>query len=242
MADTDGDSWLRERLGSPAEDLYFAALFSPSSSRAAVSALAALFIELEAIATDFRDLNVARTKLAWWREEIARLEVQRAEHPLTRALARAGAATPLLSLRDVVTGAELMLLDGPVSDLATARIRAEHGLAPLTVALADVLLPDEASPERYAPLGVAAGLARVLIAPLPQDVATGVGQAAHAALRDTAALAREAPPPLRVLAALAWRRAHAGGNFRHNRRHAPLRVVTAWRAARGRLPGALTRA
>lgn len=242
MTDADSEAWLRERLGSPTEDLYFAALFSAPRVRPAVSALAALFVELEAIATGFHDLNVARTKLAWWREECARLEADRAAHPLTRALAAAGVRVPITALFDMVTGTELILLEGPVTDLATARMRAERGFGPLAIALAALLEPDAATPARYAALGEAAGLARTLAASLPPQAVAAIAGAARTALVTTAALTRQAPRPLRVLAALAWRRTGRAETQRGARRDALMRVLTAWRAARGRLPRALMRA
>lgn len=241
MSEAEGDTWLRERLGSPAEDLYLTALFSRPHTRLAVSAIAALFIELEAIATGFNDLNVARTKLAWWREELARLEAKRPQHPLTRTLARAGTPVPVMPLADVVTGTELILLEGPVTDLATARMRAERGFAPLAVVFAAALDPDGATPARYAGLGEAAGLARTLTESLPPDAAASVARAARAMLLDQAGLMRDAPQPLRVLAALAWRRTRLGSPG-SGRGEAIARVVTAWRAARGHLPRTFARA
>jgi len=242
LTDPRNDTWLRERVGDPADDLYFAALFAHPRTRPGVTAAAALYVELEAIATRFRDLNVARTKLAWWREELGRLDAGQPAHPVTRALADASAATPVQPLLDLVTGMELILLEGPVTDIATARMRAERGLGPFATALVAIVAPEEAAPGRFARVGEAAGLARGLGAPSDDDARAERASAARSALLESAALAREAPPPLQVLVALAWRRVRSGSAPDSGRRTTALRVLTAWRAGRGRLPRRLRRA
>lgn len=225
--------WCEERLSDPAEDLYHAVLFAPHRLRGDVRALAALFIELEGIATHFRDLHVARTKLAWWRDEIERLHAGRAGHPVTRLLAAGESDPSSLLLGDLVTGMELVLLEGPVTDLATARMRSERGLARLAVVLARLF--GDASAEHHATLGTAAGLVRALgSANLGDEARRDIAETARRMLARESLAARTAPPPLRVLAALAWNRTHK--NAAPGRRTGPRHVFTAWRAARGHLP------
>ena len=67
------NDWCGERLTDPSDDLYYAVLFSPQAERANVRAIAALFVELEATVSTYLDMHVARTKLAWWRDELQRL-------------------------------------------------------------------------------------------------------------------------------------------------------------------------
>lgn len=242
MTDYDGDVWCQERLENPAEDLYLATLFSAPRTRPAVRALAALYVELEAIATRHGDLNVARTKLAWWREELGRLEAGQPAHPVTRALAGTTFAPPVVSMLDVITGMELILLEGRVEDVATARMRAERSLGPFAVLLAAMLQPEKATPGRYAALGEAAGLARQVTSALPEKALEPVAAAAREDLIGAAALAREAPQSMQVMVALAWRRVQRPPRAVSGRREAGLRVLTAWRAARGHLPRGLFRA
>lgn len=227
--------WCDERLADPAEDLYHAVLFTPPRLRGSVRAVAALFIELEAVATRFRDLHVARTKLAWWRDELERLHRGQAVHPVTRLLADGPGEPEDLLLTDLVTGMELILLEGPVTDLATAEMRAERGTARLAVVLARVFGAAEA--ERFAALGTAAALARLAGADgLGAEVRGSILDAARGRLREEAGAALAAPAPLRVLAALAWRRTRLPERSTTHRRADPARVITAWRAGRGRMP------
>jgi hypothetical protein len=87
------------------------------------------------------------------------------------------------------------------------------------------------------------GLARVLaLRSTVGEVRAGIAAAARDGLRGTAPELRSLPPPLRVLAALAWQRANGApqGATGHGVRRG--RVIKAWRAARGRLPRELIRA
>lgn len=242
MTDADSETWLQERLGDPADDLYFAVLFAGPHRRPAAAAAAALYVELEAIATRFRDLNVARTKLAWWRDELDRLDSGRPAHPATKALAEAGADRSVTPLLDVITGMELVLLEGPVTDLATAQMRAERATAPFAVALTALLAPEEAAPGRFSALGEAVGLARLLGGDHSATLRQSLAEDARGRILDTAEAAREAQPPLQVLTALAWRRSDRVSSGEPDRRGSRMRVFTAWRAGRGRLPRALRRA
>lgn len=235
-------SWCDERLANPADDLYFAVLFSPHAVRGSVRALAALFVELEAIATHFRDLTVARTKLAWWRDELERLDAGNPSHPVTKMLARNNADTLQLLLADLVTGMELILLAGPVTDLATANMRAERGLARLAVVLAR-LFGDASEPAaQCAPLGTAVGLTRLLAADgLDDEARESIAAAARNRLTAEARVIVMAPAPLRVLATLAWRKSGGRTVPAVRQPNDPRRVFAAWRAARGHLPGKMSR-
>ncbi|MGH8127362.1 MAG: squalene/phytoene synthase family protein [Gammaproteobacteria bacterium] len=235
-------SWCNERLADPADDLYFAVLFSPHEMRGSVRAIAALFVELEAIVTRFRELNIARTKLAWWRDELERLDAGSASHPVTKMLAEDNADTSHLLLSDLVTGMELILLAGPVTDLATAQMRAERGLARLTVVLARLFGDASAPVEDYASLGTAIGLTRLLAASgLDQEARQSIASAAQNQLAAECPMAGTAPAPLRVLAALAWRKSTGRTARVSTQRSDPRRVFTAWQAARGRLPRKMVR-
>lgn len=236
MSDTPQmNDWSRERLADPADDLYYAVLFSPPPQRGNVRALAALYIELEATVTRFRDMHVARTKLAWWRDELERLGAGHAAHPVTRALAGNMPAATDTVLGDLVTGMELILLEGPATDLTTARMQAERGGTRLAAALAALFPRDGSAGEPHPDLGTGIGLARLLAhAGLDDTVHKEVARTAQALLASTRSAAAKAPQPLSVLAALAWRTAVKTPSAR--RRSDPGRAFTAWRAARGHLP------
>lgn len=230
--------WCEERLRQPHEDLHLARLFSPPELRPTVTATAAIYIELEATIAGYRDLNVARTKLAWWRDELARLEEGRPAHPATKLLA-SGAGTPAVNqLLDLVTGMELNLLAGAAVDLATAEIVAERGFAQFAATLGAQLQArnKNAGLEDYLALGKSIGLSRCLQGPLDAEARTDIAAAASAGLHAASDRLSTEPPALRVLAALAWRRASRPAAPLPQKRESRRRIFIAWRAARGKIP------
>ncbi|MGH8271932.1 MAG: squalene/phytoene synthase family protein [Gammaproteobacteria bacterium] len=230
----DARPWCEERLHNPAEDLYYARLFSARETRAAITAIAAIYIELETTTTAFRDLNTARTKLAWWREELARLADGRPAHPATQLLATSNAMSTLNLLPDLVTGAELNLLAGPANDLASAGMQAERGFARLVIALGT--LTNAKGTDDYAALGKALGLARTLTTTLAPEARSAIATTARNGLVAERTRIVASPPMLHILAALAWHRATRPETTVPTRTTNRRRVFIAWRAARGKLP------
>lgn len=242
-ARTNALEWCRERLAGPSEDLYLAVLFAPPAHRQCVRAVAALYLELEAVTRNHRDLNIARTKLAWWREELLRLDAGRPAHPATRLLADAGARHAALAIGDLVGGFELILLQGPITDLATAELTAQRGCARLARAL--TILDDGTGATAPVALqaGEAVGFARALSdGALAASARAAVAEAARGRLAELGGQLQTLPQPLRVLSALAWRRIERSGKDATPPGGRRARVFAAWRAARGHWPRSLRRA
>ncbi|HEX5314193.1 MAG TPA: squalene/phytoene synthase family protein [Gammaproteobacteria bacterium] len=232
--------WCRERLADPAEDLGVALPFAPRHSRAALTALGAMYVEFETIATRFRELQVARSKLGWWRDELARLDAGRPEHPATRLLAASGVAIPLVAIGDLLGGFELILLGGPVNDLATATLRSELGFARFCFLIAQLEAHDSAPPELLARLGLALGLTRILRSPaLDASARNTIARAARDSLAGCLGGLESLPQPLPPLAALARGDLERDPLAQLGRKARSARVLCAWRAARGGLPRSL---
>jgi len=68
---------------------YYSFRFLSPDRRRAITAFYAFCREVDDIADECQDVNLARTKLAWWRDEIARLYDGSPGHPVTLALAEA---------------------------------------------------------------------------------------------------------------------------------------------------------
>jgi len=62
------------------------AVFLPADQRQRASAFGSLVHELDQAAFHMRDLQVAATKLAWWRQELADAVAGKARHPITLTL------------------------------------------------------------------------------------------------------------------------------------------------------------
>jgi len=68
---------------------YYSFRFLSPERRRAITSFYAFCREVDDIADECHDAHLARVKLAWWRDEIARLYAGKPEHPVTLALAEA---------------------------------------------------------------------------------------------------------------------------------------------------------
>jgi len=86
---TDPHQYCQEKAAASGSSFYYSFLFLPKPRRQAITALYAFCREVDDIADECSDANIARTKLAWWRAEIANLYAGKPQHPVTQALAPA---------------------------------------------------------------------------------------------------------------------------------------------------------
>jgi len=90
---------------------YYSFRFLSPDRRRAITAFYAFCREVDDIADECQDANLARTKLAWWRDEISRLYDGSPGHPVTLALAEA--IVPFHLSRDAFE----QIIDGMEMDL-----------------------------------------------------------------------------------------------------------------------------
>ena len=83
------DEYCQQKAAQSGSSFYYSFLFLPPQRRRAITALYAFCREVDDIVDECTDSGVARTKLAWWRQEIARLYAGEPQHPVARALAPA---------------------------------------------------------------------------------------------------------------------------------------------------------
>ena len=81
------DEYCQQKAAASGSSFYYSFLFLPAERRRAITALYAFCREVDDIADEVSDVAVARTKLAWWRTEIANLFAGHPLHPVTKALA-----------------------------------------------------------------------------------------------------------------------------------------------------------
>ena len=80
------DDYCQQKAAGSGSSFYYSFLFLPSERRRAITALYAFCREVDDVADEVADIGVARTKLAWWRTEVANLFDGHPRHPVTRAL------------------------------------------------------------------------------------------------------------------------------------------------------------
>jgi phytoene synthase len=81
--------YCRAKTVASGSSFYYSFRFLSPERRRAIIAFYAFCREVDDIADECHDANLARVKLAWWRDEIARLYAGKPEHPVTQALAEA---------------------------------------------------------------------------------------------------------------------------------------------------------
>jgi len=103
--------YCQEKAAASGSSFYYSFLFLPKPRREAITALYAFCREVDDIADECTDFQVARTKLNWWRGEIDNLYKGQPQHPVTKALAPAVAAYDLSAehFHEIIDGMEMDL-------------------------------------------------------------------------------------------------------------------------------------
>ncbi len=79
--------YCQEKASASGSSFYYSFVFLPKAKREAITALYAFCREVDDIADECTDLNIAKTKLAWWRSEVRNLYAGSPQHPVSKALA-----------------------------------------------------------------------------------------------------------------------------------------------------------
>ena len=109
------DEYCQEKAAASGSSFYYSFLFLPAERRRAITALYAFCREVDDIADEVKDIGVARTKLAWWRTEVANLFAGYPQHPVTQALA------PFVQSYSLDAGRMNEIIDGMEMDLTHHR-------------------------------------------------------------------------------------------------------------------------
>jgi phytoene synthase len=80
------EQYCEQKIAPINSSVHYSFLFLEPEVRQALIALYAFCREVDGTADECRDVGVARTKLRWWRDEVARIFVGKAQHPVGKAL------------------------------------------------------------------------------------------------------------------------------------------------------------
>ncbi|HEX5055218.1 MAG TPA: presqualene diphosphate synthase HpnD [Gammaproteobacteria bacterium] len=105
------DQYCQEKAAASGSSFYYSFLFLPEDRRKAITALYAFCREVDDAVDECSDIGVARTKLQWWREEVARLFEGAPRHPVTQALLphRVTARLAQEYFQEIISGMEMDL-------------------------------------------------------------------------------------------------------------------------------------
>ncbi|MBK7424887.1 MAG: presqualene diphosphate synthase HpnD [Propionivibrio sp.] len=109
------DEYCQQKAAQSGSSFYYSFLFLPPNRRRAITALYAFCREVDDVVDECQDPQIAATKLAWWRQELAKLYAGQPEHPVTRAL------LPVLAEFNLPQEQLLEIIDGMAMDLQQTR-------------------------------------------------------------------------------------------------------------------------
>ena len=109
------DEYCQQKAASSGSSFYYSFLFLPPERRRAITALYAFCREVDDIADEGLDPQVAAAKLAWWRNEVANLFAGKPNHPVARAL------EPHLKPFNITAERLNQIIDGMEMDLRQTR-------------------------------------------------------------------------------------------------------------------------
>lgn len=81
------EEYCRDKACPAGSNLYYSLLYQKTGNHRALRALFAFYYQLQEIVADNKDPGISRIKLQWWREEIERVFMQQARHPVGKELA-----------------------------------------------------------------------------------------------------------------------------------------------------------
>ena len=115
------EQYCHDKAARSGSSFYYSFLFLPPERRRAITALYAFCREVDDVVDECADTAVARTKLAWWRSEIAATFAGSAQHPVAQALTPVVGAfnLPQNHFQDIIDGMEMDLRYNRYPDFAT---------------------------------------------------------------------------------------------------------------------------
>ncbi len=107
--------YVQQTAAASGSSFSYAFLFLPPPRRAAITAFYAFCREVDDVVDEVQDAGVARTKLAWWRSEVAKAFAGEPTHPVMKAL------MPLAADYRIEAPQLLAIIDGCEMDLEQTR-------------------------------------------------------------------------------------------------------------------------
>lgn len=109
------DDYCQQKAAQSGSSFYYSFLFLTADRRRAITALYAFCREVDDTVDECTDVTIARTKLSWWRKEVAAMMSGAPTHPVTKAL------QPHLTTFSLDSQYLMAIIDGMEMDLDQTR-------------------------------------------------------------------------------------------------------------------------
>ncbi|MGB8337636.1 MAG: presqualene diphosphate synthase HpnD [Burkholderiales bacterium] len=118
------DEYCQQKAAGSGSSFYYSFLFLPPDKRRAITAFYAFCREVDDVVDEVTDIGVARTKLAWWRTEVANVYLENAQHPVGKALQDVVRhfAIPQEKLHEIIDGMEMDLTHHRYADFKSLQL------------------------------------------------------------------------------------------------------------------------
>lgn len=159
------DQYCQERAAKSGSSFYYSFLFLPPLKRRAITALYAFCREVDDVADECHDIAIARTKLAWWRNEVSNIFAGRPEHPVGQALAPLVRVfgLPATEFDEIITGMEMDLTQSRYADFDQLQLYCHRVAGVVGLLSARIFGYQDARTEAYAHnLGLAFQLTNII--------------------------------------------------------------------------------
>ena len=159
------DEYCQQKTARSGSSFYYSFLFLPPNRRRAITALYAFCREVDDVVDECQDTQVAATKLAWWRQEVARLHAGKPQHPVTQALQSASAEfhLPEEQLQEIIDGMEMDLQQSRYLDFKALSLYCYRVAGVVGLLAADIFGYQDRRTQKYAhDLGLAFQLTNII--------------------------------------------------------------------------------
>jgi phytoene synthase len=163
------DQYCQEKAVQSGSSFYYSFLYLPLEKRRAITALYAFCREVDDVVDECTDASVARTKLAWWRQEVAAIfdatHGNQPSHPVAKALADISQSFNITAQRltEIIDGMEMDLNYNRYADFDTLRHYCYHVASVVGLCSAEIFGYRNPETLRYAEdLGLAFQLTNII--------------------------------------------------------------------------------
>ena len=108
---TDPHAYCQEKAASSGSSFYYSFMFLPPERRRAITALYAFCREVDDVVDECQDMQIAQTKLDWWRHQVGLIFDGTPQHPVGQALQDVGKRfnLPREQLLEIIDGMQMDL-------------------------------------------------------------------------------------------------------------------------------------